>query len=339
MANSPRFLDACHVQGPAGPLLWFAGNDYHRLSFEPRVREALLEGLNRFGMNASGSRVTCGESPIYAELERALSKFLAVEEVALVPSGYLANAAAFEALGRPMSAVVAPNSHPSWSLAAPNATHWDGSSLLEKVLLADGLEANTGKLLAWDLIIASKPRVIIVDQAHAFGTVGSEGRGGAPSSVESVQTGTLSKAFGVFGGFVAGSSSVVSRVRTCNVFRGSTPISPALAAAGLEAVRFLSENCHLIDLLQERARRAKEVLVGTKFEQTPGDAPIISIATEDVATKGKVEGELLALAICPNFIHYPGAPASGHQRFTVSSAHNDEEFRVFLEFLQRISAL
>jgi 7-keto-8-aminopelargonate synthetase-like enzyme len=330
----------------------FGGNDYHRLSRDPAVVAALCEAAEEYGIGSSGSRSTTANHPLYATLEAELAEFFGTEAAAVFSSGYICNAVALQALeGEFTHLFLDEIAHSSLVEAAiqtglPTARfrHRDADDLATQargllrpdsrpLILTDGVFAATGEIPPLASYLAALPQwpaKLLVDDAHGMGVVGAGGVGswdcaGVPRS-SVIQTGTLSKAFGSFGGVVAGDRALIEKIqRRSAAFIGSTPMPLPLAAAAVKAIQILRAEPERIAYLQEQAVRIKTLFRDLGFRTSPGPAPICSTTFLD-AEKNRHLGDALREArIYPVFINYPGAPPGGHYRFTVSSAHSEEQ--------------
>lgn len=297
------WVASTHVRADGVEWLAFHGNDYHKLSWHPEVREALVRGLETDGLNPGGSRATTGDHPAYRELEERLAEFLGRDAAIVLPSGSLANSAVDQAFG-PLA--VAPGSHASW----PVRRSADG------LRCTDAVEPNSGRLAAdglWD----------VLDEAHSVGVLGASGQGLCRSALI---TGTLGKAIGVFGGWVAGLAEPVQHLRRTHVYVASTPFPIPIARASMAAIDVLSREQWRVDLLTQRANAARAIL-----GLAQNGVPILSLQGPRV---GRV---LLGHGIYPPFTTYPGCPEGGHYRVTISSAHREDEISRLHDALQAIA--
>jgi 7-keto-8-aminopelargonate synthetase-like enzyme len=168
--------------------------------------------------------------------------------------------------------------------------------------------------------------------------VGPNGRGSAAEAglpTEAfLQTGTFSKALGGFGGLVAGPAGLAARVvEKSKAFVGATPVPPPFAAAGIRALEILRDSPGLITGLRERMLRVRERVRALGFRVPASPAPIVSITHHDVEKNFRLRSLLLDRGIYPPLIHYPGSPPGGHFRFTISSAHAEEDIERLLDAL------
>lgn len=356
-----RFCDRTKVLYEGKSYLFFGGNDYHRLATHPDVIRAAREVAETDGLSCAGSRITTGNHPLLAELERRLAAFLGAGEAVLCPSGYLANTVALEAMAGDFQRFFLDGGAHA-SLAAPvdrfpremvvAFRHADPEDLARQLrdclrpgerplVLTDGVEPGDGELpplRAYWAAVRARGGALLVDDAHGIGVVGPTGQGSAAEArlpAEAfIQTGTLSKALGGFGGLVAGAAGLTARVvENSQAFVGATPLPPPFAAAGLRALEILRESPRLITGLRERMLRVRGRVRALGFRVPESPAPILSITHHDVKKNSGLRSLLLDRGIYPPFIHYPGSPPGGHFRFTISSAHAEEDIEHLLDAL------
>lgn len=354
-----RFLDRTKVLYEGKTYLFFGGNDYHRLASHPDVLRAAREAADSDGLSCAGSRITTGNHPLLAELERRLAAFLGAGEAALCSSGYLSNTLALEAVAGEFQRFFIDGSAHS-SVAAPAGRlpreavvafrHADPEDLERELkgrlrpgekplVLTDGVVPVDGELpplgAYWEAV-RDRGGALLVDDAHGIAVVGPSGKGspeeaGLPPE-SFIQTGTLSKGLGAFGGLVAGPAGLAGKiVEKSQVFVGATPIPPPIAAAAIRSIEILQESPGLIAGLRGRMLRVRERIRALGFQVPSSPAPILSITHHDAGKNLRLRSLLLERGIYPPFIHYPGSPPGGHFRFTVSSAHAEEEVDRLLE--------
>jgi 7-keto-8-aminopelargonate synthetase-like enzyme len=163
------------------------------------------------------------------------------------------------------------------------------------------------------------------------GGKGSPQEAGLPAE-SFIQAGTLSKGLGAFGGLVAGPAGLAGKiVQKSQTFVGATPIPPLIAAAAIRSIEILQGNPGLITGLRARMLRVRERVRGLGFRVPPSPAPILSITHHDAGKNLRLRSLLLERGMYPPFTHYPGSPPGGHFRFTISSAHAEEDVNLLLE--------
>ena len=240
-------------------LVNFSGCDYFRLARNPRLAAAAKKTLGETGLNVSASRLTTGNREIYLQLEAALTKFFQAEAALVLSDGYLAPLAAAQALaGEFTHAFIDERAHnalldaarmldcsvkkfPHRNAAALKKLLARGGKNFRPIILTDGMFSYDGAVAPLRAYLKILPRggMILVDDAHGVGVVGAHGRGAVEhegvSRERVIQCGTLSKAFGAFGGVILGTCAVVERVlANARCFTGATPLPLPLAAGALE---------------------------------------------------------------------------------------------------------
>ena len=146
-----------------------------------------------------------------------------------------------------------------------------------------------------------------------------------------IQTGSLSKALGAFGGLVAGEAGLAARIAdSSRTFVGTTPLPPALAAAAICSIQILETHPRMIQGLQERVLQARQRLRSMGFQSCDSSAPILSVSHMDEGKNRRLRNLLLENGIYPTFTDYPGCPPGGHFSFTLSSEHTDHEVDLLL---------
>jgi 8-amino-7-oxononanoate synthase len=340
-------------------LTFFGGCDYFRLSHHPRVRRALATGLRADGLSVAASRLTTGNHPLYARVERALAKFFGAESALVVANGYATNLVVAQALrGRFSHVLLDARAHPglvdaaTW-LGAPVTTfaHADVAALLRTVrrlrarrpiVLTDGMFSFNGTVAPLRAYRAALPKDawLLVDDCHGAGVVGARGRGSLEHEQVGrrgiVQTITLSKALGAFGGAVLAAEEVRREIiGRSRMFVGSTPPPLPLMHAALASLELLRARPGLRRNLQANAARVRDGLrtAGIAAPDAPG--PIVSLIPVSEAAGARVRRELLRAGILSPFLRYPGSPAGGHFRFVISSAHMARQLERLVEVLAK----
>src|SRR5438445_4903604 len=295
-------IDRKYVSYHGKRLSYFGGCDYFRLASHPNVLRAAREGLATFGLNVSASRATTGNHRLYERLEIELARFFNVEAALLVPNGYFTNLAVAQALaGRFSHALLDGRAHPSLADAAQfldcpivRFHHRDVEDLrrilrrlgsrIRPILLTDGMFSHDGSVapLKAYLNILPKDSLVLLDDAHGAGVLGRTGKGTAEYAGVSrrriIQTVTLSKAFGVYGGAILATrrlrEQIIARSR---LFTGSTPLPLPLASAALEAVDILRNGSRLRARLQRNVDRLKTALSAAGFPEQTTPGPVVSL--------------------------------------------------------------
>lgn len=334
-----------HVIWRERRLCYFGGCDYFRLTSHPRILRAVREGLRKYGLSVSASRMTTGNHPLYQQLEQSLARFFRVETATLAPNGWTPNAMVAEALAGQFShALIDARAHHSLSHAARlldcpvvKFEHRDVASLervmrrlvdIKPLVMTDGMFSHDGSVAPLDEYLAVLPRGgrLLVDDAHGAGTLGWNGRGTPEllglSRTRVIQTITLSKAFGVFGGAVLGPHELRGAIiQRSAVFTGSTPLPLPLAYAAMASLKILREDKSLRQRLGRNLTFLRDKLraAGMPVANTPG--PIVSLVPQNRRQAVQLARNLIATDIHPPLINYPGGPEGGYFRFVISSQH------------------
>lgn len=352
-------LPGARVRWRGRTFSFFSGCDYLRMAGHPRLASALSAASKEYGLNVAASRVTTGNHVLYRLLEQRLEKFFEVDSALLVPTGYQTNLIAAQALaGRFSHVLLDERAHPSLVDAskivdAPviSFRHRDPRDVQSQIkrcgprtrliVLTDGMFSRDGSVapLREYLKVLPKDAWLLVDDSHGAGILGREGRGtleyfGVPRK-RIIQTITLSKAFGAYGGAVLGTRALRRRIiEGSQMFSGSTPLPLPMAAAALESVRLLGSDSSPRKRLAVNLARVRAGLreAGLLVPETPG--PIVAMASAGSRESDRLCRRLLAAGIFPPLIHYPGAPAQGYFRFVISSEHSPEQIRSLIEVLR-----
>ncbi len=312
-------------------LIDLASNDYLGLSQDPRLIEAAHKTMLSEGVGSGGSRLVTGSRPIHDRLEKELGQWLGVERVLLFPSGFQANLAAVCALANRKTLVITDKLIHHSLLVGIKAS---GAKIkryahnnindLERLLQNSVLEEpNQTPLVITESLFSmegTSPDIkkiarlcenyqarLLVDEAHALGVLGSQGRGlchGTSKGITMI-SGTFGKAFGSGGAFLATNNTFGEHVlQTSGAFRYTTALAPPLASATLEALRLLKSNPQKGQRLQEESMIWRSEFAKQGWNCPRAIGPIISLklGSDEQALKKQYELEehgLLTIAIRP----------------------------------------
>jgi 7-keto-8-aminopelargonate synthetase-like enzyme len=341
-----------HIIWNGKRYLFFGGYDYHRLSRHPELADAMVRALDIHGLNCGGSRVTTGNHPLHIELENKLSEFLDTEDTALLPTGYMANIALFEVFSdKDIYCYYHPACHPSLKVALKmsglpgmeipaDLDLWDAHIRdhgKKPCVITDSVYAELPPLKDYETIVEKYDGALVIDEAHAIGILGEHGRGLveqlAVSKKHLLITGSLSKAVGVAGGFVSGLAGCVKAVRSTTAYATTSAMPLPTVAAATASLDYLTRNPQLFKLIQQRSLKVKEELRDGGFDIPVNEAPGINIYIEDHQDSKRLAGMLEKAGIYPSYIRYPQKP--DYFRFTLSSAHTDEEIDLLINVLKK----
>lgn len=331
-------------------LAYFAGCDYFRLARHPAVNAAAARACRTVGLSVSASRRTTGNHALYQTLERELAKFFGAPAALLLPTGYMSDLAVGQALARQFThALIDARSHGSLATAArfldcpllpfPHRNAPELANVIQGcgpdsrvIVLTDGMFSHDGSVTPLKEYLEVLPAggMILVDDAHGAGVLGHHGRGtpeyAGVDRRRIIQTITLSKALGTYGGAVLASRELRDQIMaTSNSFAGVTPFPLPLAAAALKALKLLAANPDWREQLFANAARVKSALREGGVPLPDASGPIIPLPECTAAQAKALHRALLAAEIYPSFIQYPGGPANGYFRFVISSAHTRQQ--------------
>lgn len=331
-------------------LIAFGGCNYLGLADRPSVRQALIEGLDRWGFSTTASRETTGNTLAHESLERELAAFVGQEAAILTAEGYTANFACMQGLARDLGvALIDQRAHRSIRDAAIAAgmqvfefehlsarsaewlvrQHQDAgiAIMTDSVFAADGSIAPLADLLA---LLPAQRAALVVDDCHGLGVLGPNGQG-AVSHAELddprvIITTTLAKGLGCYGGAVMGRASFVKKVRDrAWVYRNSTPVPPAIAEAVRESLRIVSTDPAVVRGLRTNINAVREALEPFGFDLPPANIPIFTFHLPSEKSMEAVHGRLLERGVLVPLIDYPGGPAPRYFRLVVTAAHTSSD--------------
>jgi len=352
-------LDLTYVRFRGRKLSYFSGCDYFRLASHPQVVAALQDGVKKYGLNVAASRLTTGNHILYHRLEQSLAEFFHAPSALLVPTGYMSNLVVAQALAGNFShALIDAESHPSLSDAARfldcpvlRFDHQNPEDLARSVrrcgvgarliLLTEGLFSRDGSVapLAEYLRRLPKDAWMVVDDAHGAGVLGRTGQGSLEHAGVGrrriIQTITLSKAFGAYGGAILGTADLRQKIlNRSQIFVGSTPLPLPLANAAVQGIRILKGDRSLRKRLAANLMYTRRALRGSNFAPIETSGPIITILPKDTKQIRQLKRRLLRAGIFPSFITYPSGPATGYFRFAISSEHTREQLDALISVLR-----
>ncbi len=334
-------------------VLNLCSNNYLGLAGEERIVRGARKAMDAFGVGPGAVRSIAGTLSIHEELERELAAFKGAEAALVVQSGFCANLSVIPALVGKEDLIFSDElNHASiidgCRLSRAKVARFDHASpasleaRLEeykshggrKLVITDGVFSMDGDVapLPELLEVAEKYHaMLMVDDAHGEGVLGSHGRGivdhfGLHGKVD-VEVGTLSKAFGVVGGFVAGSKELVEFLyQKARPFLFSSAMTVPDVGANLEAVAILQESDALVSRLWENGRIFKEQMSSLGFDTGKSDTPITPVMIGDAGLARKLSAALFERGVFAQAIAYPTVPmGTARIRVMISAAHSEED--------------
>jgi 8-amino-7-oxononanoate synthase len=339
-------------------VLLMCSNDYLGLASHWALKEAACVAMEQYGFGSGASRLVSGNSAFHEDLEQRLAAFKGTESAIVFNSGYAANAGIIPAVAGETDAVFSDSlNHASiidgcrLSRASVHVfRHKDVNhleSLLRKsdvarrrLIVTDGVFSMDGDIAPLpDLVsLAEKyEAMVMVDDAHAAGVLGKNGRGtaehfGLQGRVH-IQMGTLGKAFGSFGAYAAGDRSLIEYlVNTSRSFLFSTALPPAVCAASIAAISIVESQPGLMMKLWKNRSRLVDGLKTLGISTGRSETPIIPVIIGDNDKAFKAAARILEEGLFAPAIRPPTVPAgTARIRTTVTAAHSDNDIDRALE--------
>jgi glycine C-acetyltransferase len=340
-----------------------SSNNYLGLTTHPRLRQAALDATHRFGVGSGSVRTIAGTMEIHMQLERRLADFKKTEAVVVFQSGFAANAGTVAAVLTKDDVVVSDElNHASiidgsrLSKAAIKVfPHKDPDAARKiirelpatqrKLLITDGvfsMDGDVGALPELCGVAEEFGCIMMVDDAHASGVFGRNGRGtidhfGLHGRVD-IQVGTLSKAIGALGGYVAGSRTLIEFLyHRARPFLFSTSHPPGVAAACIAALDVLMEEPQIIDRLWENTRFFKSGLKALGFNTGSSESPITPVIVGEAALAMKLSDRLFQEGVFAQGIGYPTvARDKARVRTIVTATHTRDELQFALDVFGKV---
>lgn len=354
------------------PMINFASNDYLGLAGDPRLQEAAIAALRQYGTGSTGSRLLSGHRPIHRQLESALADLKGTEDALVFSSGYLANIGTIPALvgqrdlilsdqynhaslinGAQLSGATVltyhhgDTDHLQQQLAEHRKCHRRCLILTDSVFSMDGDLCPLPEILA---IAAQFDTMVLVDEAHGTGVLGATGCGGVEHlgcrNRPLIHMGTLSKALGSLGGYVAGSAPLIDFLRNrASSWIYTTGLTPAAAAAACRAIEIIQSEperrerlqTHLSTLTTELdhllVHQPPESPLGKRL---PSDSPILCIEVKNAVTAMTLKQHFMANGLFVSAVRPPTVPIS-RLRITLMATHTPAQIEQLLRGLAAVS--
>ena len=361
------------LQTACGPVCRFDGrevinlasNNYLGLANHPKLVEAAVEATRRFGVGSGAVRTIAGTMSLHLELERRIAAFKRVEAAVVFQSGFAANAGTVAAILGPDDHIISDQlNHASIidgcrvskakihvfphkdAAAAERVLAELASAPGKKLLISDGVFSMDGDIAPLPDLVAVARRhgaIMMLDDAHASGVLGRNGRGtvdhfGLHGQVD-VQVGTLSKAIGALGGYVCGSRVLIEFLyHRARPFLFSTSHPPAVAATCLAAFDLLEREPERIESLWANTRHFQSALAGAGFNTGMSETPITPIMVGEAALAHAFSKALFEAGVLATGIGYPTVPqGKARVRTIVTATHTREQLDRALEILTRVA--
>jgi len=345
-------------------VLNFCSNNYLGLANHPRVVEAAKEATRKYGVGPAAVRSIAGTMDLHVQLEQRLAKFKGAEDVITFQSGFTANLGTISALvgkedvifsdrlnhasiidgSRLSGAKIIPYEHNDPS-ALEDAIKDNASNFRRALIVTDGVFSMDGDIAPLpDLVEVAKKYDILfmVDDAHGEGVLGKGGRGivdhfNLHGKVD-IEVGTMSKAFGVVGGMVAGDKVIIEWLRQRGrPFLFSSAVTAPDAAACLAAVDLLEESTELVDKLWANAKYFKSEMKKLGFDTGVSETPITPVMLGEAPLAQQFSRELFEEGVFAMAIGFPTvAKGKARIRVMISAAHDNDDLGKGLDAFEKV---
>lgn len=357
------------LQSPQAPrsiingreVINLSSNNYLGLADDPRLKEAMIQATERWGAGSGAVRTIIGTMSIHNELEEKLARFKHTEACVVFQSGFTCNSGVIPILAGDGDAIISDElnhasiidgcrlskavtlryKHADMNDLARILSETDGK-YRRRLIITDGVFSMDGDIGPLPDIVDLAEKhgcMTYVDDAHSSGVLGKNGRGsvnhfGLDGRV-TVQVGTLSKAVGVLGGYVAGPKALIELLwHKGRPFLFSTSHPPGVAAACLKAIEIMEQEPELIDRLWDNTRYFKAKLEALGFDTGKSDTPITPVIAGDEAKAMKLSDRLMEEGVFAQGIAYPTVQkGKARVRTIVTAAHSktdlDEALHAF----------
>jgi glycine C-acetyltransferase len=340
-----------------------SSNNYLGLANHPKLIRAMVDATEKYGAGSGAVRTIAGTMSIHMELERRLAAFKKTEAVVVFQSGFTANAGAVSAILNKDDVIISDELNhasiidgcrlskapikvfPHKDVDAARKILKDLPVAQKKLLITDGvfsMDGDLGPLPALCDLADEFGCIMMVDDAHASGVFGANGRGTIDHfkmhGRVDIQVGTLSKALGSLGGYVAGTRDFIDFLyHRARPFLFSTSHPPGVAAACIAALDILENEPELIDRLWDNTRFFKKGLETLGFNTGISESPITPVIAGEGALAMKLSDRLFAEGVFASGIAFPTvARDKARVRTIVSAAHTREELQYALDVFKKV---
>jgi len=366
LLRSMKRIDS--AQGPTviidgKEVILLSSNNYLALANHPEVKEAQIQAIKEFGAGSCASRLISGNMKLHEKLEEKISKFKDTECAIVFPTGYMANVGVISALAGVGDLIVCDRlnhasiidgarmsgaslrAYPHKNLDALEDILKKGVSYKRKLLVTDGIFSMDGDIAPLPELIKICKKyeaILMLDDAHATGVLGKNGKGtceyfGIKEGVD-IQMGTLSKALGNLGGYIAGSKALIEYIRNkSRSFIYSTSLPPAIVAGSIKAIEIIEKDTGLRQRLWSNVRKFCDALIEMGFDIMDTKTQIIPVCIGEADLTMKASEALLNNNIFAPGIRPPTVPkAKCRIRTSLMATHTEEHIDRAIEAFRSI---
>lgn len=356
------------LESPPGPIIQrdgrslinFASNDYLGLANDPRLKQAAIAAIQTWGTGSTGSRLLSGHRSLHSQLETAIADWKQTEAALVFSSGYLANLGTITALVGQRDLILGDQYNHS---SLKNGAKLSGAAYREYqhnnleqlaqylqqerphyrrcLILSDSVFSMDGDLCPLPEIIAlaqSQDCMVLIDEAHATGVMGKTGSGCREyfhcQTAQIVQMGTLSKALGSLGGYVAGTAQLIDFLRNrAASWIYTTALSPADTAAAIAAIQVIRQEPERLQNLWSNVQYFQTHLASIAHKLLPSHSPILCLELDSPEQALALAQQLQNQGIFAPAIRPPTVPTS-RIRFTLMANHTQSQLQQAIEILK-----
>jgi len=345
-------------------IIMTGSNNYLGLTHHPEVVEVARKSIEKYGTGCTGSRLLNGNLELHEKIERSLAKFLGKEEALVFSTGFTANQGTIEAICGKGDLILSDNeNHASiisgCSISKAEVKRYDHrnleglSAILDETdnisggrfLVTDGVFSMTGGIVPIDKIIElteGRDVRVMVDDAHAIGVIGKNGRGTAShfnltDSVDIIM-GTFSKSLSSIGGFIAAESDVIEFIKhRSRSFIFSAAIPPASAATVIKCLEIMEKEPEIIKRLWDNTAFMQKGLERLGVDYLGSTTPINPILVKDDVNSFKIAAELFEMGVYVTPIVYPAVPRGQSLiRTSVMATHTEEDLNFAINAFEKM---
>jgi len=344
-------------------VLNFCSNNYLGLADDPRIKQAAINCIERDGFGSGASRLICGNMAAHQQLEKCLAEFKKTENCLVFSTGYMANVGIISSMfGRDdiifsdrlnhasiVDGVRLSQSkwkrYPHKDMNALEEMLKSSSRFNKRCIITDSVFSMDGDLAPLDKIVAIAKRydcLVMIDEAHALGVMGENGKGlaehfGVEKDID-IQMGTLSKAVGSFGAYCCGTNTLISfLINKARSFIYTTGMPPSVAAASLKAIEIIRDKPERRRQLWNNTQYMKNALKKCGFNTMDSQTPIIPLLVKDSNVAVRFSKRLFEQGIFVNAIRPPTVPRNrARLRLTVMATHTQQQLDFALEKFKKI---